>query len=145
MKTCIMDPWQTFADKFADNCRTQVHGNKCGRMMARVLGKHHASTYVRKLHSPLGAVVQHTLKIASLFREYYVALYNVDSASSPIDVACKQSRIEAYLSSSAILACPPSSRPIWSYLYLRWSCWLQWSPCQTEKAWDLMALQRVTI
>lgn len=48
------------------------------------------------------ALVQHNPKIASMFRDYYAALYNLDPNVSPADIAQKQARIEAYLSSSGL-------------------------------------------
>lgn len=75
-------------------------GNKCGRMLARALLK--LCTSVHNLQSPMGKPVHHTSKIASMFYDYYAALYNLDSACCHRDIANKQSCIKAYLSSSGL-------------------------------------------
>lgn len=65
------------------------------------------SSHVHKLHSSSGEPVQHTSRIASVFRDYYAALYDLDSNASPTDLAQKQTHIEAYLSSSGFLILSP--------------------------------------
>lgn len=60
------------------------------------------SSHVHKHHSPTDEPVQHNMKIALMFGDCYMALYNLDPNASPADIVQKQARIEAYLSSSGL-------------------------------------------
>lgn len=79
-------------------------------MLARALRKHRAFAHVHNLQSPVGKTVHHTSKIATTFHDYYAALYNLDSASSPQDIANKQSRTKAYLSFSGLPSLSPKQQ-----------------------------------
>lgn len=77
--------------------RYYEHGNKCVRMLAQALLKCHTfSSY------PLLLDTWYSIhsKIASLFRNYYAALYKLNINATPTEGAQKQRRIASYFSFS---------------------------------------------
>uniref|UniRef100_A0A8C5MYX6 Endonuclease/exonuclease/phosphatase domain-containing protein n=2 Tax=Leptobrachium leishanense TaxID=445787 RepID=A0A8C5MYX6_9ANUR len=73
------------------------HGNRCGRLLARVLRKKRSSTYISKITDRLGGKHSLPSSMLEVFRSHFHTLYNLDKTTPPTSTLTH--KIETYLQS----------------------------------------------
>uniref|UniRef100_A0A8C5MCG1 Reverse transcriptase domain-containing protein n=1 Tax=Leptobrachium leishanense TaxID=445787 RepID=A0A8C5MCG1_9ANUR len=73
------------------------HGDKSGRLLARMLAKKRSAAYIAKLRDKQGALQRLPVKLLQIVRDYYAALYDLQGTINPQDRARKRSDILSYL------------------------------------------------
>uniref|UniRef100_A0A8C5WJ93 Reverse transcriptase domain-containing protein n=1 Tax=Leptobrachium leishanense TaxID=445787 RepID=A0A8C5WJ93_9ANUR len=74
-----------------------LHGDKSGRLLARMIAKKRSATYIAKLRDSQGVTQRLPAKLLQIARDYYAALYDLQGTTCPQDVARKRADIMAYL------------------------------------------------
>uniref|UniRef100_A0A8C5QKU6 Reverse transcriptase domain-containing protein n=1 Tax=Leptobrachium leishanense TaxID=445787 RepID=A0A8C5QKU6_9ANUR len=73
------------------------HGDKSGRLLARMLAKKRSAAYIAKLRDKQGALQRLPVKLLQIVRDYYAALYDLQGTINPQDQARKCADILSYL------------------------------------------------
>lgn len=102
----ITDLLQYKAKAAIQICRKQTYesGNKCGKLLAKMVRQHKSATYIPHISTCKGTRATFPTQITEEFRQFYSRLYNLPQATSSIN------EIENYIMSSQMTSLPQEIR-----------------------------------
>uniref|UniRef100_A0A8C5Q6Q1 Endonuclease/exonuclease/phosphatase domain-containing protein n=1 Tax=Leptobrachium leishanense TaxID=445787 RepID=A0A8C5Q6Q1_9ANUR len=86
------------------------HGNKCGRLLARVLRKKRSSAYISKITDRLGEKHSLSSSMLEVFRSHFQSLYNLEKTTPPTHTLSH--KIETYLQTHVKRKLSPANRQL---------------------------------
>lgn len=78
------------------------HSNKCGKLLARALQAQQARTFIPELLDEHNTTAHATEKIADIFQQYYVSLYNLSHPTSAMEESSRMVAIQEYIQHSGL-------------------------------------------